>query len=81
MEEGVSSWVVSGGWVWDEESYSAESTLRRGPALGSLPGLVGVCLGEGCCIGPLPSPPGWALRGSEGQAWLSWWGQVSNPVP
>ena len=32
MEEGVSSWVVLGGWFWEEESYSAESTLWQGPA-------------------------------------------------
>lgn len=38
---------------------------REHPLAGpcSLPGLVGVCLGEGCCIGPLPSPPG---RGPPG---------------
>ena len=61
MEEVGSSWVVVGGWIWEEESYWAPSTLRRGPATGSIPGLVGVCLGVGCCIGPLPSPPGGAL--------------------
>ena len=56
---------------------------REHPLAGpcSLPGLVGVCLGEGGCIGPLPSPPVRALRGSGGRAWLSWWGRVSNPVP